>query len=503
MASTRKQFIVATGGAAAAAFTVGDQTPPAAGSAASRAADSESPGDVPRFRDLPGFASSRELWAQQKHLASLTPLYTGSPSHKRFLNFLEAEMRAAKLKPRRRTLTFDYQDFRRHALSLGRRRLRNLGFWPYSGDTGPQGVTAPLYYAGTADAPDYSGAADKIVLIENPTGSLPLVESYAVRGIYPPDEVDAWSSYDHTDVVYSFTSVPDIQAAKNAGAAGVIGMWPNVSDAAANWQNTPFNGAPQSVPALWVGRGNGAFLKAQAAAGADATLTLDNPTLPGTPTDNLWAVLPGETDDVIIINTHSDGCNATEENGMIGVVALARYFARRRNQKTLVFLLTTGHFGHGLVPGTETWIEENPDLIDRAAACVTIEHLGTTEWRDDPVSGEYGPTGSNEFAWAYTPQPTTGSVFLESVGGTAAQRAMAVRPLELYFGEGSRFAPLGIPTISYLSGPSYLFTSPPGGELSKLDPDKFYGEIVTLARCVQALDAMSPASIAAFPGPAA
>jgi hypothetical protein len=91
---------------------------------------------------------------------------------------------------------------------------------------------------------------------------------------------------------------------------------------------------------------------------------------------------------------------------------------------------------------------------------VTIEHLGTTEWRD-------------------------------------------VRPLALYFGEGNRFAPHGIPTISYLAGPSYLFTSPPGGELAKLDPDRFYGAIVTLARCVQALDPMSPASIEAFPGPAA
>jgi hypothetical protein len=45
-----------------------------------------------------------------------------------------------------------------------------------------------------------------------------------------------------------------------------------VSDAAADWQNTPFSGPPQSVPALWAGNGNGAFLKAQAAAGATARL---------------------------------------------------------------------------------------------------------------------------------------------------------------------------------------------------------------------------------------
>jgi PA domain len=498
MHSTRKQFLAATGGAAATALA---QAPAAARGAAARTPSAG--GDVPPFRDLPGFATQKELWAQQEYLASLAPLFTGSPNHRRFVDFLEARMRSARLRTQRRTFTFDYQDFRGRALSVGGRRLRNLGFWPYSGSTGRRGVTAPLHDAGTADAPDFSGAAGKIVLIESPTGSLPLTESYAVRGIYPPDEIDAWAAYDHEDVAYAFLSVPELEAAKAAGAAGAICIWPNVSDAAADWQNTPFNGPPHDLPALWVGKDNGAFLKAGAATGAEATLTLDQPTFPGTPTDNLWAVLPGETDDVIIVNTHSDGCNATEENGMIGVVALARYFARRRNRKTLVFLMTTGHFGHGLVPGTENWIEEHPDLIERAAACVTIEHLGTTEWRDDPATGRYRPTGKNEFGWAYTPQAPTGSVFLESVGGTAAQRAMAIRPLALYFGEGNRFAPHGIPTISYITCPSYLFTSPPGGEHSKLDPDKFYGEIVTFARCVQALDAMSPASIEAFPGPAA
>ena len=250
------------------------------------------------------------------------------------------------------------------------------------------------------------------------------------------------------------------------------------------------------MPALWVGNGNGALLEDAGGCGAAATLTLDSPMIPNTSTDNLWTVLPGETDDVIIVNTHSDGCNALEEeDGMIGVVALARYFAKRTNQKTIVFLLTTGHFGHGLVPGAQTWRSENPDLMSRAAACVTLEHLGSTEWLDDPATGKFEPTGKNQFGWAYTPLPAPGSVFLQSVGGTGAQRAMAVRPLSLYFGEGSASAAAGIPTISYLTGPSYLFTSPPGGEISKLNPAKFYGEVVTFARCVQALDAMSPATL--------
>jgi hypothetical protein len=250
-----------------------------------------------------------------------------------------------------------------------------------------------------------------------------------------------------------------------------------------------------------VGNGNGARLQRAAAAGAEATLTMDAPKFPGTPTDNLWAVLPGRTDDVIVVNTHTDGCNAVEENGMIGVVALARHFARRRNEKTIVFLLSTGHFGHGLVPGSENWREENPELMSRAVACVTLEHLGTTEWVDHPDTGVYAPTGENQWGWAFTPLAPEGSVLMQAVAGTDARRLAAIEPLALYFGEGRGFYEAGVPTISYITGPSYLFTSPRGGEVGKVDPDKMYGEIVTFARCVAALDTMSAASIRAFPGP--
>jgi hypothetical protein len=156
-----------------------------------------------------------------------------------------------------------------------------------------------------------------------------------------------------------------------------------------------------------------------------------------------------------------------------------------------------------MVPGSQTWRQENPELMSRAVACVTLEHLGTTEWLDDPDSGVYAPTGANQWGWAYTPLAPEASVFLQAVAGTDATRLAAVKPLALYFGEGSGFYAAGVPTISYLTGPSYLFTSPRGGEIAKVNPDKMYGEIVTFARCVAALDVMSAASIRAFPGPAA
>jgi hypothetical protein len=496
---TRRQFLGGTAGVAAAVAIGGEPAVASPARTGARARRGHGRGG----EGLPGLPGPGEIWAEQRYLSRLTPLYTGSPNHRRYVDRLDHQLQRAGLRTQRQTLTFDYQDQRRHGLALDGRRLRDSGFWPYSGNTGPRGVTAPLYDAGSATAPDYSGARGRIVLLEAPTPALPFAESYALRGVYPPAEADSWPTQDDPYVAAAFSRVPDVEAAEAAGAVGVVCIWPNVSDAAAADQNVPFNGPPVNIPAVWVGNGNGARLKRDAAAGEQATLTMDNPRFPGTPTDNLWAVLPGRTDEVIIVNTHTDGCNAVEENGMIGVVALARCFARRRNEKTMVFLLSTGHFGHGMVPGSEAWRQENPELMSRAVACVTLEHLGTTEWVDDPERGVYAPTGKNQWGWAYTPLAPEASVFLQSVAGTHARRLAAVVPLALYFGEGRDFYAAGVPTISYLTGPAYLFTSPRGGEIDKLNPEKMYGEIVTFARCVAALDTMSAAAIRAFPGPAA
>src|SRR5262249_23152367 len=133
---------------------------------------------------------------------------------------------------------------------------------------------------------------------------------------------------------------------QKAGALGVILAWTDISDANAADQYTPFSRPPQGIPGLYVGHETGAKLKALS--GAKATVVLEADIHPDTPTDTLIATLPGTSaDEVIIVNTHTDGPNATEENGGIGILALAKYFAKipkSERKRTIVFPLTTGHF---------------------------------------------------------------------------------------------------------------------------------------------------------------
>src|SRR4029077_12669252 len=101
---------------------------------------------------------------------------------------------------------------------------------------------------------------------------------------------------------------------------------------------------------------------------ADLTLSLDADITPDAKGDNVWGILPGMTDDIVILNTHNDGCNAIEENGPIAVVALAHALAKTpvaQRKKTYIFLTTSGHFAHGYHVGVSDWIREHNDYMKK------------------------------------------------------------------------------------------------------------------------------------------
>ena len=438
--------------------------------------------------------SADELWNWLERLASWCPAATGSAGHNAFVNFLDQRLRAVDVIPHRKTFKIDYWEPKTWNLTAGGEKIHVTGYRPYSGPTSPSGVTAPLYDAGMAPNPDYSGASGKIVLIQmapapkqaetHPRGKM--------VGSYPADVTVPGTGY---GALAEFARVPDLKLAQQAGAVGVIYVWNNVSDDNAENQAVPFTAPPNPVPAIWVGQTTGRKLKAMAASRASATLTMHAIVHPDSPTDNIWAVLPGKTDEAIIINTHTDGCNAIEENGALGVVALATYFAklsRAQRNRTLVFVMTTGHFAHGMVRGTQDWINTNPDWMKKAVACVTIEHMAGMEWVDRPEVNQYKPTGQFEWGYAYTPRMAEAELFLKAAKSADSKNTFAVQPPGAYPGEGAAFYRAGIPTISYIPTPQYLFVEPvKGGAIDKLDKRRLHGEVAMFARCVAALDRMT------------
>ena len=140
--------------------------------------------------------------------------------------------------------------------------------------------------------------------------------------------------------------------------------------------------------------------------------------------------------------------------------------------------------------------------MKKAVACVTLEHLGATEWVDHPAANEYKATGQYEWGIAYTPRMPEGELFLKAVNGTDAKNTFAFKPQASYPGEGAAFFRAGIPTISYIPIPQYLFVEPvKGGAIDKLDKRRLHGEVVTFTRCVAALDKMTLTEIRGADGP--
>ena len=263
-----------------------------------------------------------------------------------------------------------------------------------------------------------------------------------------------------------FSPVPLLDA-RAAGVRGVICIWTGLPDDEVVHQYNPFitpypapSGLPApgdpGCPAVWAGDATGAALSRLAASGqASATLTLTADITAGAATETAWGWLKGSghTGENIIINTHTDGPNAVEENGGLGLLALARYLASLpARQHDMYFALVTGHFQlpqfTRIIPGPKN---------------IAIGNDATSVWMLDHPGIYRGP-------------------------------------LPLYLGEGAPLYSAGLGTVSLCPMPTYLLQAGDAQhqdllDLDKLDQHLIYGQILALARTIQTLDATAPARL--------
>jgi hypothetical protein len=442
----------------------------------------------------------KAVWDQQVWMAKLGPKYTGNKAHTEFVEFLAREMQATGLDVQRERYTFPRWDARRTeiAVTMGRGTRSTVpvtSYFPYSGQTPPAGVSGELAFAGTGPMFDLDHLKGKIALVECPTNVRQWGDEYRPWGVYPATETFP-ASYRPARA-----SVNDLTPFQKAGAVGVILIWTDISDANAKDQYSPFSRPPQGIPGLYVGRQAGAQLRGLVGGGATVTVVLEADVTPDAPTDTLVATLPGASpDEIIILNTHTDGPNATEENGALGILALMKYFAKipkAERRRTIVCPLTTGHFAGPWVPSIRGFISRYPDVIKKAVAAITVEHLGCMEWADD-ASMQYRPTGKEDWAVAITPSKPMGEILVGACQGSAARRTAVVNPVAGGFlGEGNSLSRAGIPTIGYIPQPNYLLAGPQDGCIDKLSSRLMHAQIEVFARAIQAIDGMSAAQLRA------
>ena len=356
-------------------------------------------------------------------------------------------------------------------------------------------MEGPLVHGGSIAEPRLPGdLSGSILYLDAPAPSLPFEEWYANPSLY--GDIDAFPrSVSHS--AGQIVTAPDLTPFAERGVRGVILGWTNISEAQAKDQYLPFNRPMQPIPGLWVGPAAAERLRALARDGARARLTLDAELTPNAVSRTIWAELPGASRELLIVNTHTDGPNAVEENGPIAVLALARrlsLLSQSQRRRSVLFLLASGHFVGPQAASTEGFLDRHPDVVERAVAALTIEHLGAMEWTDQPGRG-YAPTGRQELSLFLTRDSKLACLALAVARNSRDGRGAVIQPRALrhFFGEGRPLAAAGVPVVGFLPVPSYLLSGPADGHIDKLDPDVMHAQIEMLADLLDRLDAAAPA----------
>ncbi|ATQ43360.1 hypothetical protein [Caulobacter mirabilis] len=459
------------------------------------------------------------LWNWIERLNSFGPRLTGYPAHEASIDLIAQELQAMGLVVQSDVHAMTRWTVRETGLVVAGSPVPVASAFAYSGRTEPQGITAPLVWLGEKPR-SLEAAAGKIAVVPVKNAAIGFLVRdlmFTRKAFYPSREEADFTGTVTTPLLSGLTPGIDLAAARRAGVLGVICVFQDMSEEAARDQYNPFITPYQDCPALWVGPAAGARLKAACEAGEQATLTLQAELAPDVPTRTLFAVLEGTVpNETIIVNTHTDGPNACEENGPAALLALARYMSRvpaEQRRRTIIFAFVTGHFQMPQLSGhegqaTSRWLRDHPELWDgkpghrKAVAGLTIEHIGCREWKDVADRSRSAPTGKLERELVYTTNEVMDQVFAEAAAGRTKIRALTVEPRNgVHLGEGQPLFAAGIPAIAMCPLPDYLCSARRGGDLDRLDPEFAHQQVQTFARALLQLDAL-PAKVLGSPRPA-
>lgn len=238
------------------------------------------------------------------------------------------------------------------------------------------GITAPLVYVGTGSAAEsmHADVQGKIVLRRVSPQAHSFFESQA-----------------------TFESARQLFG---RGAAAVV----NMMDMPGNARSFDYFGC--GVACFNLGGQDSRFLRAVLNGAAEAAtaeqlrmrLTLETESLSGLTAQNALAVIPGVSDEVVLIVSHVDswfdGANDNAD-GLAVTLALARHFAAldRQLERTLIFLISVGHHTAGL-NGPLHFVRMNPDIVDRTVLAINVEHVAA---RNLVPARTFYPDGHREF----------------------------------------------------------------------------------------------------------
>jgi hypothetical protein len=483
----------------------------------------------PSTVDAAAFPSVADIRALVTKEMSVGQRVLASPSHRKTIRWIEDEVRGIHdgfevesdeyqlytWQPRTRAKDAPGLDIgRAGGLRVRQDGLRAedvpvAGAVHWSKPTSQKGVGGPLVYLGPDEEITADNAAGKVVIRDFPGGGLPYA-GFPLLGLYvTPDLASETGNYERP---FIHDMHPELIAAGQAGAAGVVYAFDVPREQVLGYYD-PHVGTIYRVPAVFVGYDEAARLKTLAAEGASARLVV-RAKAKRVKTRNLIATLPGESAERIVLAANTDGNSWVQENGVAGILALARYYAslpapcRRR---TLVLLFASAH-DTLVADGTNRFAERLDPEYDQGtvAFAFALEHFGAREIL--PMPDGDGSGRRLEFTGK-------GDPFLFAAGDGAALRQAAVEatqrrnldrtavmpglalpvagqvpPICSMGGLGNAFHRRLIPTVAMISGPWSLYDPAFGSDA--LDFDRMHAQLLAAGDALLALDALPREEIA-------
>lgn len=373
------------------------------------------------------------------------------------------------------------------------------------------GTTGQIVDVGSGSSSNYSGkdVRGKIVMFD-------LKFQLPLAGLLPVTEF----IWDPTLSLFNknlFTANPYVtnyesaaKAAMDNGAAGFIGVLSDYFDSN-KYYNEYYRGTNVSLPGMWVTKSVGAGIrsKLKAAPSTAASISLEA-TRRRVPASTVVGYLEGASKDTILITSHHDAVweGAVEDgSGAAEVLALAKYYAAlpaSSRKKSLMFTTNDSHFtGYQAHVAfiRRNVLERDPAVQPhRLVANVAIEHIGKAATIG--ANGELNISNQPEARGIFENlNPLLGQAVVNAVVRNDLRRTaiLNANPLQLTGipTDVSGLLKAGIPTVSLIAGPAYMYDAQ--DTLDKVAVDQLRPVANTFANIVDAIDESNSATIGYLP----
>jgi hypothetical protein len=477
--------------------------------------------------DPAALPSAAQLKQMNAFLGPLGARPTGGPGQARYIAWIRRQLRTI---PGIQTSDLRFPINRwsstraRLSMRVGKRtvRLPVADAIPYAKPTGGRAVSAPLAVVPAGTAIDTANAAGRIVVREADAGSVPnaafLLPVVSWTSYDPGNTINPSDNFKGDFIAYN-DRITDLKNAAAAGAKGILFV-KNLPRRQIVGHYEPYEGLPWGVPGMFLGADQGKQITDAIAAGKHPSgRILLRARFRRVSTPTVLATLPGASPQRIVIDSHTDGTNAVEDNGPVAMVAMARYFAALPagcRPRTLEFAFSTAHFYQRVATPSvrDGGAEQLAQRLDRdydkgtVSAVVVLEHLGARDYeevaRKTGPGNRLAPNGLRAIQFiGVTPSPQLVSAVDGVVQRYDMQRTILLQGSDLpgstvpqhcsFGGEGTPYEKHLLPTIGVIAAPQFLYD--PAFELEAIDFGVMHSEMLGFTELLNQMGTMSQTDI--------